>query len=85
MLFIGLASHGVLDALTDGVQGVAFFWPITNDRYFFPVRPIEVSPIGLKNFLTPRGMTVLWSEFILIWIPTLLILARITFTRKKKT
>ena len=85
MLFIGSASHGVLDALTDGGQGVAFFWPFNNERYFFPVRPIEVSPIGLRNFLTPRGMTVLWSEFILIWIPTFLFLIGISITRKKKT
>ena len=85
MLFIGSASHGILDALTDGGQGVAFFWPFTNERYFFPVRPVEVSQIGLRNFLTPRGMTVLWSEFILIWIPAFLVLAAITITRKKKT
>ncbi len=85
MLFISSASHGVLDALTDGGQGVAFFWPFTTERYFFPIRPIEVSPIGLRNFLTPRGMTVLWSEFILIWIPIFLFLAGITVARKKKT
>ena len=29
----------------------------------FPFSPIEVSPIGLKNFLSERGIKVLKSEF----------------------
>jgi len=74
MIFIGASSHGILDALTDGGYGVAFFWPIDNSRYFFPIRPIEVSPIGLKNFLTPRGLEVLWSELWLIWLPSLTVI-----------
>lgn len=74
MIFIGACSHGVLDALTDGGQGVAFFWPLTSERYFFPVRPIEVSPIGVRNFLTPRGATVLLSELWLIWLPAIAII-----------
>ena len=47
------------------VCGVAFFAPFNNTRFFFPWRPIEVSPIGLSFFST-RGMAVLLSE--LIWI-----------------
>jgi len=34
-LFIASASHGVLDAMTDGGLGVAFFSPFDNRRYFF--------------------------------------------------
>ena len=81
MIFIATCSHGVLDALTDGGQGVAFFWPFTDERFFFPFRPIEVSPIGVRNFLTPRGALVLLSEFWLIWLPALAII----FWRIKKT
>jgi membrane-bound metal-dependent hydrolase YbcI (DUF457 family) len=40
-----VASHGVLDALTDGGKGVAFFSPFDTTRHFFPVRPIPVAPI----------------------------------------
>ncbi len=69
MVFIGCCSHGVLDAFTDGGRGIAFFWPITAERYFFPWQPIEVSPIGLSRFLTPRGLDVLISEFWIVWIP----------------
>ena len=40
-----MASHGVLDALTDGGPGVAFLAPFDDTRYFFPWRPIRVSPL----------------------------------------
>ena len=43
-LFLAIASHGLLDAFTDGGLGVAFFAPFDSTRYFFPVTPIEVSP-----------------------------------------
>ncbi len=38
------ASHGLLDAMTNGGMGVAFFAPFSNHRYFLPWRPILVSP-----------------------------------------
>lgn len=67
--FILTASHGLLDALTNGGHGIALLSPITNDRYFFPWTPIEVSPLSLKAFLSQRGLTVLTSELLWIWIP----------------
>ena len=33
------ASHGVLDAMTDGGLGIAFFSPFDNGRYFLPWNP----------------------------------------------
>jgi inner membrane protein len=71
--FVVIASHGVLDAMTNGGLGVAFFAPFSNERYFFPWRPIEVSPIGLEPFLTSRGWQVMVSEIIWIWIPSALL------------
>lgn len=67
--FLASASHGVLDAFTDGGLGVAFFSPLDDQRYFFPWTPIRVSPIGLANFLSGRGLAVLQSEFVWVWIP----------------
>ena len=63
------ASHGVLDALTDGGPGVAFFTPFDNTRYFFPWRPIEVSPLRVEAFLGARGRAVLASEIKWLWLP----------------
>ena len=67
--FLAAASHGVLDAMTDGGLGVAFFSPFDNTRYFFPWRPILVSPISLTRFFGDRGLAVLQSELVWIWIP----------------
>ena len=72
--FIVTASHGLLDAMTNGGLGIAFFAPFSNARYFFPWRPIEVSPLGLDAFLTTRGLVVLWSEVKWIWIPSAVVI-----------
>jgi inner membrane protein len=67
--FLVTASHGMLDAMTDGGLGVAFFAPFENARYFFPWRPIMVSPIGIAPFFSRYGLDVLVSELVWIWIP----------------
>jgi inner membrane protein len=72
--FIVTASHGLLDTLTDGGSGVAFFAPFDGTRYFFPWRPIEVSPLGL-GFFSSRGVEVIKSEFVWVWIPAMLLVA----------
>jgi len=69
-LFVATASHGCLDALTDGGLGVAFFSPFSNARYFFPLRPIRVSPIGLRAFVSRDGLAVLASEIRWVWVPS---------------
>ncbi|HSA85837.1 MAG TPA: metal-dependent hydrolase [Nitrospira sp.] len=63
------ASHGVLDAMTDGGLGVAFFSPLDTTRYFFSVRPIPVSPIGIRGFVHEGTFRVLASEAQWIWLP----------------
>lgn len=70
--FLCTASHGVLDAMTNGGLGVAFFSPFDTTRYFFPVRPVLVSPIGVSEFLSTYGIRVLASEAIWIWLPSAL-------------
>ena len=67
--FLCTASHGVLDAMTDGGLGVAFFSPFDTTRYFFPLRPVLVSPIGISEFFTEYGARVLASEVVWIWLP----------------
>lgn len=62
------ASHGLLDAMTSGGLGVGFFIPFDSGRYFFPWRPIRVSPIGVSGFLD-RGLPVLISELWYVWLP----------------
>ena len=81
--FLVTASHGVFDALTNGGLGIAFFAPFDNGRYFFPFQPIEVSPIGLKNFLTERGLTVLLSEIYWLILPSLGLMLIVKVIRRK--
>jgi len=69
LLFAVTASHGVLDAMTDGGLGVAFFAPFDGTRYFFPWRPLVVSPISFERFFTSWGGAVLQSELKFIWLP----------------
>jgi len=73
--FLATASHGLLDAMTDGGLGVAFFSPFNNTRYFLPWRPIRVSPIGVSRFFTDRGLEVVKSELFWIWLPAALLVA----------
>jgi inner membrane protein len=70
-LFLATASHGLLDAMTDGGLGIALLAPFRNARYFFPFRPIEVSPIGVGRFFSGRGLEVMKSEFLWVWLPSL--------------
>ena len=72
-LFLATASHGLLDAMTNGGLGVALFSPFENRRYFLPWRPILVSPIAVKRFFTSQGYAILRSELLWIWLPAALV------------
>ena len=68
-LFLSTLSHTLLDMLTNGGLGVALFAPFSNERYFFPWRPIEVSPIGVGSFFSEWGKLVILSELKWVWLP----------------
>ena len=74
------ASHALLDALTDGGLGVALLAPFSNERFFLPWRPIEVSPIG-PNFFSARGVSVIASELRWIWVPSAIFVAAVSLRR----
>jgi len=69
LIFLALASHIALDAATTGGLGVAAFWPLSNERYFLPWRPIRVSPFDPRVFLGSRGLETIKSELIWVWLP----------------
>jgi inner membrane protein len=82
-LALAAASHGILDACTNGGRGVAFLAPFADTRWHFPVRPIEVSPIGVREFFTSRGLDVLANEVIWLWAPSLALLA-VTWAARRR-
>jgi len=83
-LFVATASHGVLDAMTDGGHGIAFFAPFSRVRYFLPWRPILVSPIGLRPFFSRWGAAVLANELRWIWVPAALVAATALVARVRR-
>jgi inner membrane protein len=62
-----MASHGLLDTLTDGGLGIALLWPFSHERFFAPWRPIPVAPIGAR-MLSARGLGVAVTE-LLMFLP----------------
>jgi inner membrane protein len=82
-LFLATASHGVLDAMTGGGLGVAFFSPFDNKRYFLPWRPIHVSPIAVHRFFSARGFAILQNEAVWIWIPAILFASLVLILRRR--
>lgn len=83
--FLTTASHPLLDAMTTGGLGVAWFSPFALERSFFPMRPIRVSPIGIQAFFSSWGLRVLISEALWVWLPCLLTLLGLRlFTRRSR-
>jgi inner membrane protein len=85
ILFLATVSHGILDAMTSGGLGVAFFSPLSNHRYFFEWRPIRVAPIGVARFFSARALTVLQSELIFVWLPSAMLVGLSLLLRRPKT
>lgn len=72
--FVGFcaASHGLLDMMTNGGHGVAILWPLSDQRYFFDWRPIQVSPLAASRFMK-RAAAVAETELLWIWLPAIVV------------
>lgn len=81
-LFLAAIFHGILDAFTTGGLGIAFLWPWSDARFFAPVQVIKVSPFGVSRFLSPRGLAVLKSELLWVWLPSGIVMAGMMITRR---
>jgi inner membrane protein len=68
-----MMSHGLLDTLTDGGLGIALGWPLSDQRFFAPVRALPVAPIGI-GMVSSRGLQVLATELAL-FLPLLILAA----------
>lgn len=82
--FLLTASHGFLDAFTNGGLGIAFFAPFSNERLFMPWQPIEVSAIGLVGFIKYGGWRTLLSELLWVWLPVTIAAAAILLLRRAR-
>ncbi len=77
-------SHGILDAMTTGGKGIAFFAPFEAKRYFLPWRMIKVSPLSVNHFFSEWGLKVMKSELYYIWGPSLVIAIILYLLTRKK-
>lgn len=66
VLLASAASHGLIDAMTNGGLGIALFSPFSQRRHFLPWRVIEVSPLRPSALFSRHGLRVLRSE--LRWV-----------------
>jgi len=81
--FVVGASHGVLDAFTDGGFGVALLAPFSDARYFSPWRPIPVAPIGFGAAFSGWGGRVIGWEIVHLWVPAFAALAGFLIARRR--
>ena len=81
-LLLATMSHGILDAFTTGGLGIAFLWPWSDARFFAPAQVIKVSPFGVSRFLSPRGLAVLKSELLWVWLPSGITMLGMMITRR---
>jgi inner membrane protein len=84
VFFLAAASHGVLDAMTDGGRGIAFFAPFSGARFFLPLRPILTSPISPRQFISWYGVAVLRNEAMWIWLPCAVVAAWVWQSRRRR-
>ncbi len=82
-LFLATALHPVLDAFTNGGYGVALLAPFSNERFFAPWRPINVSRFGLNAFRGGYGIQVILGEIKWVWIPSFFLWFITDFLKKE--
>ncbi len=81
--FFSIGSlHIFLDMMTNGGLGLAIFSPITNQRFFLPWQPIEVSSILPQHFLELNGLAVIKFELLFLILPAIAL--SVVFYRKWK-
>ncbi len=79
VLFVATASHGILDAFTNGGLGIGFLIPFSTERFFAPVRPLPVSPIGVDRSI----VGILGIEVLYVWLPVLALLGAFLFANRR--
>jgi len=83
-----MASHGVLDMMTDSGRPVAYLWPLSSVRLWADWRPIHSSPVHLQSLVAgilTRLQSEAWQLIIPIFALALAIrAARIALTQRRE-
>lgn len=84
-LFLAALSHPILDAFTNGGLGVALLWPWSEHRYFAPLRVIEVAPLSIGRLFSAKGLAVLRSELLWVWLPAVTMALLLALSARGRT
>ena len=82
-----MASHGILDMMTNSGQAVAYLWPLSSARMFADWRPILSGPVHLSNLVSgiiARFSSELWQLIIPMFGLALLIRGARTMSKAKQ-
>lgn len=63
-----MASHGILDMMTNAGRPVAYLWPLSSVRLYADWRPIQVPSVHLAHLFT-QAVVRLRSEFWQLILP----------------
>ena len=75
-----MASHGLLDMMTDGGRPVAYLWPLSSKRFFADWRPIHSAPVHMSHIFS-EALERLRSELFQLIIPMFLIALAVRWAR----
>jgi inner membrane protein len=70
LFFLILASHGLLDAMTYGGEGIPFFWPLAGRYGNWGVIPVSDIAFELPD---PRQSRAVRGELLWVWLPTIVV------------
>lgn len=75
-----MASHGLLDMMTDTGRGVAYLWPLNSARMISDWRPIHSGQVHMAHLFS-QGFARLRSEFWQLIMPMFAIALAVRGTR----
>ena len=64
---LALASHGILDAMTDAGLGVMLLYPFSEERIFLPWRPFYAPPIKFSSISYEKVQMMIRSELPIVF------------------
>jgi inner membrane protein len=76
-----MASHGLLDMMTDSGRPVAYLWPLSSARLFADWRPLHSSPIAWAH-IGSQFASRMHSELIQLILPMFAVAAGIRLLRR---
>jgi len=80
LFFLITSTHGLLDALTNGGEGIPFFWPASGHR-FGPWGPIQVADIA-DEFPNPWRSRAIRTELLWVRLPMTIVVGLVALYRR---